>query len=172
MKEEIHRRTLVIGYGNPYCRDDGVGFYIVNGLRKRVGHPEIEADEDGLDGLGRVIDTVLLHQLVPEIASLLPAYQAVLFVDAHTGTIPEEVRLVPVVEEYGFHAVTHHLSPGMLLALARRQLGRVPEGYLLSVRGDDFDFGLGLSETCRRRADEAMERILSLLPGSSGVAAV
>ena len=166
MKEEIHRRTLVIGYGNPYCRDDGVGFYIVNELRKRLGLPELEADEDGLDGLGRAVDTILLHQLVPEIASLLPSYQAVLFVDAHTGAIPDEIRLVPVVEEYGFHAVTHHLSPGMLLAFARGQQGGVPEGYLLSVRGDDFDFGLGLSEGCRHRADKAEGRILSLLMAS------
>jgi hydrogenase maturation protease len=166
MKEEIHCRTLVIGYGNPYCRDDGVGFYIVNELRTRLGLPALESDEDGLDGLGRAVDAILLHQLVPEIASLLPSYQTVFFVDAHTGAIPDEIRLVPVVEEYGFHAVTHHLSPGMLLALARRQQGRVPEGYLLSVRGDDFDFGLGLSQSCRQRANEAAERIFSLLPSS------
>ena len=166
MKEGIHRRTLVIGYGNPYCRDDGVGFYIVNALRKRLGFPELEADEDGLDGLGRAVDTILLHQLVPEIAPLLPSYQTVLFVDAHTGAVPDEIRFIPVAEEYGFHAVTHHLSPGMLLAFARRQRGLVPEGYLLSVQGDDFDFGLGLSQPCRRRADDAVERIVSLLPSS------
>jgi len=38
-----------------------------------------------------------------------------------------------------------------------------PAGYLVSVKGEDFDFGLGLSEPCRIRADSAAQKILELL---------
>jgi len=105
----------------------------------------------------------MVHQLVPELAPSLANYQKVLFVDAHKGTIPEEVRIVPVQEEYGFHAVTHHMSPGMLLTLARQNNGVALPGFLISIKGEDFDFGLGISDSCRSRADMAIGRILTLL---------
>jgi hydrogenase maturation protease len=158
----MKERVLVIGFGNIYCRDDGVGFYVVNALRKRLGLPELGPDDDGLDELGNKVDALVLHQLIPETVSVVSNYQTVVFVDAHMGAIPEEVRWMAVQEEYGFHAVTHQMSPGMLLAMTRRIQGRTPSGFLVSVKGDDFNFGLGLSDACRFRADMAVEKILDL----------
>jgi hydrogenase maturation protease len=158
----MRNRTLVAGYGNVYCHDDGVALYIVNALRKHAGLGELQPDEDGLDDLGHPFDAVMLHQLVPELASVITDYEMVVFVDAHTGTISEEVRMVPVQEAYGFHAVTHHLSPGMLLWMTREAKGSFPSSYLLSVKGEDFDFGLGLSDLCRTRADLAIRKVLDL----------
>jgi hydrogenase maturation protease len=159
----VDKKSLIIGYGNVYCRDDGVGFFIINLLRKQWKLRELQPDEDGLDGLGQPIDTVLLHQLVPEVIPIVTQYQTVVFVDAHQGTIPEDVRVVRVKEEMGFHAVTHHMSPGMLLSMARQTHQVAPEAYLVSVKGEDFDFGLGLSEPCKLRAESAAQKILELL---------
>lgn len=155
-------RLMVVGYGNPYRRDDGVALHVINALRQRLGVPPLSPDEDGLDEVGRAVDTVMLHQLLPEMAQTFGEYQRVVFVDAHTGAIPDAVRVVPVEEGYSLEAVTHHLSPGMLLALARLTSGHTPEGYLVSVRGEDFDFGTELSEACRGRVGVAVERILDL----------
>ena len=160
-------QVLIIGYGNTYCRDDGVALYILNAIRKRADLNILQPDEDGLDQLGHPIDTIMVHQLIPELAPHLANYQKVLFIDAHHGTIPEEVRIVPVQEEYGFHAVTHHMSPGMLLTLARQNNGVAPPGFLISIKGEDFDFGLGISDSCRSRADMAIERILNLVEAKS-----
>jgi len=162
----MSKRSLIIGYGNVYCHDDGVALYVINSLRKRLGLRDLQPDEDGLDELGQPIDTVLLHQLVPETIPVLSQYQQVVFVDAHQGTIPEDVRVVRVKEELGFHAVTHHMSPGMLLAMARQTHHFAPEAHLVSVKGEDFDFGLGLSEPCRLRAATALQKILELLIGT------
>ena len=159
----MEHRSLIIGYGNVYCHDDGVALYIINTLRKNAGVRDLQPDEDGLDELGQPMDTVLLHQLLPEIIPTLSQYQRVVFVDAHQGTIPEEVRVVEVKEELGFHAVTHHMSPGMLLAMVRQTHHFAPMAYLVSVKGEDFDFGLGLSEPCRRRAEMATQRVLELV---------
>ena len=157
------RRSLIVGYGNVYCHDDGVALHIINRLRTQSGQPELQPDEDGLDDLGSFLDTILLHQLVPEIISVLPQSDKVVFVDAHKGIIPDDIRVVEVQEEFGFHSVTHHMSPGMLLAMARQAHHFAPEAYLISVKGEDFDFGLGLSETCRIRADAAVQKILGLV---------
>ncbi len=154
------RHTLVVGYGNPYRRDDGVAFYVANALRRGQGLRPLELDEDGLDDRGHPLDAVVLHQLLPEIAPVLADYELVVFVDAHTGVIPDDVRVLPVQEEYGFQAVTHHMSPGMMLALSRAARGQAPEAVLVSIRGEDFDFGEGLTEGCRARADKAVHLIL------------
>ena len=159
----MNKRSLIIGYGNVYCHDDGVALHIINRLRTQSGLRELQPDEDGLDELGNSLDTILLHQLIPEIITIVTQYDKVVFVDAHKGTIPDDVRIVGVKEERGFHAVTHHMSPGMLLAMARQTHPFVPEAYLISVKGEDFDFGPGLSETCRIRADAAVQKILELL---------
>jgi hydrogenase maturation protease len=156
-------RTLIIGYGNAYCHDDGVGLYVINQLRNRLGLRELQPDEDGIDEVGYGLDTIMVHQLIPEIIPVLADYPAVIFVDAHMGVIPDDVRVVPVEEERRFHAVTHHMSPGMILSMVRDMKGKAPSGYLVSVRGEDFDFGLGITEVCRRRADLAVEKILDLL---------
>jgi hydrogenase maturation protease len=161
-------RTLVIGYGNPYRRDDGVAFHVVNDLRQTLGAPPLQPDEDGLDDLGRGVDTIMLHQLLPETAPLFADYATVIFVDAHTGVIAEDVRVIPVQEEYGFQAVTHHMSPGMLLALARAANGKVPAGSLVSIRGYDFDFGQEISEGCKVNATVAAQKILDMTKSESG----
>jgi hydrogenase maturation protease len=156
--------TLIVGYGNAYCHDDGVALYIINELRHRLGIRELQPDEDGLDDLGHELDSILLHQLIPEIVPIVANYQLVIFVDAHGGSIQDDVRMVQVEEEHRFHAVTHHMSPGMILGMARK-MNIAPAGYLVSVRGNNFDFGLGLSDPCRRCADIAIQKILELEKG-------
>jgi hydrogenase maturation protease len=162
----MERKSLLIGYGNAYCHDDGVALYIINELRRRSGNRELEPDEDGLDELGHDIDSIMLHQLVPEIAPVAARYGEVIFVDAHSGTIPEEVRVVRIREEHQFHAVTHHMSPGMLMSMIHETTGILPSAFLVSVRGEDFDFGFGISDSCRAAANKAIQKIVGLL--SSG----
>ena len=161
-------RMLVIGYGNPYRRDDGVAFHIINALRKRLGLRALAPDEDGEEELGGPIDTLMLHQLLPELAPLLKDYEKIVFVDAHAGIIPDEIRVVAVREEYGFQAVTHHMSPGMMLALAREANGTAAsEAWLVSVKGVDFDFGTELSPACQGYAMAAAEKILAMAKNES-----
>jgi hypothetical protein len=51
----------------------------------------------------------------------------------------------------------------MILAMVRKMKEGGPPGYLVSVKGKDFDFGLGLSDPCRLRADMAIQKILGLI---------
>ena len=155
-------RTLVIGFGNVYRRDDGAGFAVLNAVRARLGRPPLGIDDDGFDDRGHQTDTVLLHQLVPELAEEVVPYDLVVFVDAHIGHVPEEVYEEELDVCYKSATVTHTLHPCSVLALTQELHGRCPRGVLLSIRGYDFEFGEGLSEGTTALIPEAADRILAL----------
>jgi hydrogenase maturation protease len=151
--------TLVIGYGNPSRRDDGVGLAIVNGLRRRSGLPALDEGSDGFDDLGRSLDTLFLHQLAPELAETLAEYDRVYFVDAHAGNYDEPVHRERLAVGAGPSLVSHHMQPGMLLALTAQVYGSAPEAELISVRGYDFDFGSTLSEVTAEGVEQVIEEL-------------
>jgi hydrogenase maturation protease len=155
-------KTLVIGFGNIYRQDDGVAFVVLNALRARLGQPQLGIDDDGFDELGHEIDTVLLHQLVPELSDIVSGYDQVFFVDAHVGAIDELIYESELEACYKSATVSHQLHPCTLLALCQDMYGRQPRGVLVSIRGYDFDFGEGLSERAAALVPQAVDRILAL----------
>lgn len=155
-------RTLVIGFGNVYRRDDGAGYVALNAVRARLGRPPLGTEDDGFDDLGHPIDTVLLHQLVPELAEDIVPYDLVIFVDAHVGQVPELVYEEELEVCYKSATVSHTLHPCSVLALTQELHGRCPRGVLLSIRGYDFEFGEGLSEATAALIPEAVDRVFAL----------
>ena len=156
------KRTLVIGFGNVYRRDDGAGYVALNAVRARLGRPPLSTEDDGFDDLGHPIDTILLHQLVPELAEDIVPYDLVIFVDAHVGQVPELVYEEELDVCYKSATVSHTLHPCSVLALAQELHGRCPRGVLLSIRGYDFEFGEGLSEATAALIPEAVDRVFAL----------
>lgn len=158
-------RTLIIGFGNRYRRDDGVAAVVVNAVREQLGRPPLGPLEDGFDDLGHAVDTVLLMQIVPELAELLASYERVIFVDAHTLNCSTPLREEWLQPQQRMPLVSHHVHPATVLELTQRMTGRAPQGVLLSLRGHDFDFGEGLSSQTATLVPAAAQRILSLCCG-------
>lgn len=136
--------TLIIGIGNPLRRDDGAGPLVAASDWSMV---EVEA--------------VAVHQLVPELAEAIARADRVVFVDAAVG--PDQGvawrRLDPSVAwELG-----HALDPAGLLGLAAVLYDRVPDAFLLTVPGEDFSHGEGLSATASRHCERARETLRSWL---------
>jgi len=154
-------RALVVGFGNVFRRDDGVAFAVLNALREQLGRPPLGVDEGGYDDLGHELDTLFVHQLVPELAEVVAMYDQVTFVDAHVGIIPDPIREKDVVACYESTQVSHQLSPSTLLAMARDLYESCPRGVLLSIRGYDFDFGEELSTQTAACVAESVDRILA-----------
>jgi hydrogenase maturation protease len=126
------RRTLILGWGNPGRRDDGLG-------------PALAAALGAMALPGVTVESG--YQLQVEDASEVARYERVLFVDAdRAGAAPFRIRrLEPDRSGPGFS--THSVAPGRLLALSRDLFGSEPEAWLMGIRGYDFDeFGEGLSE--------------------------
>jgi hydrogenase maturation protease len=152
-------RTLVIGYGNVDRADDGIAYHVVNALRRRLGQKPLADDDTGLQELGAQTDSILLAQLVPELIDMLADYDQVIFVDAHVRDDVPDLYCAPVSSEYVASPFTHHLTPGMLLALLHVLRQRDPVGYLVSIRGYDFDFHRNLSPVVEQLVPAAVEHI-------------
>jgi len=164
------KKTLVVGFGNVYRRDDGVGPAVVNALRRRQGRAPIDPEDDGYDELGQAVDTLVLHQLAPELAQVAAGYDLIIFVDAHVEELSDPLRVERLEACYKPPLVSHNIHPGTILQLAQTIAGQGrPAGVLLSLRGYDFDFGEGLSPSTAAQVPVAVERILGWVDGADPV---
>ena len=102
-----------------------------------------------------IVDLRCMLQLTPEIADDFNLYQKVVFIDAHTGSVAEDVHFEELSSRYQSSPLTHHLTPASCLAIAQALHGSVPVAVLVSVRGFEFGFHQGLSD-----------RTTALVPGA------
>jgi hydrogenase maturation protease len=152
------KQLLLLGYGNPDREDDGVAWHILRALTLKLGLAAPESYEDDFPELDRM-DCAFHLQLTPEMAEEISAFKYACFVDAHTGNIPEPVRLIDVESEFQASPFTHHLTPQSLLSMCQTIYGKKPEAALLSVLGHRFLFTRQLSEETARLVPEAVELI-------------
>lgn len=142
------RRVLLIGYGNPGRRDDGLGPALA-GRIEAEGIPGVSVESG--------------HPLMLEDAATIARFDVVLFVDADAkGHAPYSVTKIEPERTVG--VLAHSLSPGSLLALAEDHYERRPEAFLVGIRGYDFDgFGEGLTAAARENLESATEFVSSML---------
>lgn len=152
------KKLLLIGYGNPDREDDGVAWHILRELSKKLGLDAPESYEDDFPN-SDIIDFAFYLQLTPEMAEDINEYEYVGFIDAHTGSIPEPVRLIQVESEFQASPFTHHLTPQSLLSMCETIYGRKPEAALLSVLGYRFLFTRQLSEETAALVQQAVDLI-------------
>ncbi|MDJ0521349.1 MAG: hydrogenase maturation protease [Planctomycetota bacterium] len=135
-------RILLLGYGNPGRRDDGLGPAFADTIARR-----------GIEGVTVETD----YQLQVEDAPLIAEHDVVVFADA-TVQGPGPFTLTPVEARGEISFTTHSVSQGALLALARDHFQSKAEGWALAIHGQDFDgFGEGLSATAQANLAAALE---------------
>jgi hydrogenase maturation protease len=144
-------KITIFGYGNDSRMDDGVAF----SLAPRIA--------EYLEGRGHQVALSLEHQLLPEAAAELEGAEFAVFVDASMENTPEgfQVRSVQareILEGLNLHTV----GPDWILAMGLRINGRVPEAWLVTVEGEQFDFGDELTAACAERADRALHAFRAL----------
>ena len=152
------KKLLLIGYGNPDREDDGVAWHILRALAIKLGLPSPSSYEDEFREFPR-IDFAFYLQLTPEMAEDIRAYEYVCFIDAHTGSIPEPVRLIDVESEFQASPFTHHLTPQSLLSMCETIYGKKPDSALVSVLGHRFLFSRQLSLETEKLVPDAVELI-------------
>ena len=152
------RKLLILGYGNPDREDDGVAWHILRALTKKLGLSAPDSYEDEFPESTQ-IDFAFHLQLTPEMAEDIAGYEYVCFIDAHTGNIPEPVRLINVESEFQNSPFTHHLTPQSLLSMCETIYKKRPDAALLSVLGHRFLFTRELSEETASLVPQAVELI-------------
>lgn len=150
MRSSADNGTLIIGCGNPHRCDDGVGRYVIAQL------------ESKLAGSAKV-KTLAVHQFDVALADEIKNYDQVVFVDATLEELKDGwklTKLVPGEQKLNF---SHHLTPSSLLKLVEAIYKKRPTGWVLSIRGANFDFGTSLSPKVQRAADRAVEQMSRLI---------
>lgn len=152
------KKLLLLGYGNPDRQDDGVAWHILRAVTEKLSLPAPASYEEDFPEDPR-LELGFSLQLAPEMAEDISIYEYVCFIDAHTGNIPEPVRLIPVESEFQASPFTHHLTPQSLLSMCDAIYGKKPQATLLSVLGHRFLFSRELSEETTALVPQAVELI-------------
>ena len=137
-----HKKRLVIGVGNEYRRDDGIGIR----LAERVSRPGA--------------DVLTVSGIYPELAETLREYDMVVFVDAAIEGDP--VKLSRIYPEESSMPLFHQITCGGILALTEALYHTCPETWLLAVRGYDFEHGEGLTEKAQENLAQALKSMEEL----------
>ncbi len=151
-------RRVVIGVGNDFRRDDGLGPAVVDRLRKRQPvDPELAtvtlATSDGEPS--RMID-------------LWSGADLAVVIDAvHDTRVPAGHRYELSVDALpgaaGASTSSHSIGLGETVTLARA-LGRMPVRLLVfAVAGRDFGYGVGLTDPVAAAVDPLVERVRTSL---------
>lgn len=127
---------LVIGYGNPLYRDDGLGQEVVRRL--------VETLNTGAEALPAVS---IIHccRLTPELARRIGEADSVIFVNATPKGRRGGISRTMVARSPGAQPYTHSLTPAALMHGVCSMYDKCPDAYLFSVGGATFDYGDWLS---------------------------
>lgn len=151
---ETSSATWIIGLGNPQRSDDGLGPYIIQRLRQEFGEKDV----------GVIFQTFC--ELDPNIILDLRRSELVLFVDATPTPLDDGVYWSEVagwVEPLPY--LCHHYSPNFILGLLNHIYRCYPEAWLVSIEGENFDPGEGLTPKALERAERAVREITTFLSG-------
>jgi hydrogenase maturation protease len=139
--------TLIIGYGSTLRRDDGIGFLAAERLMDLL--PE---------------DSVIARQqLTPDLADDVSQVDRVIFIDACAKNAPGEIRteeVRPAGEDWG--AFVHEMSPGVLLDCVKQVYGKVPAAQLITIGGEDFSIGEGLSASVATAMETVVAQVSTI----------
>ncbi len=136
-------RILVIGYGNPGHRDDGLG-------------PAFAARLAALDLPGVTVESD--YQLSIEHAEAAARHDIVVFADAATDVAGDTAfYLRPIQPAPDAACFSHSLSPPAVLHLAIQCFAARPQGWLLGIRPVDLDsFAEGITPQAEANLQAAL----------------
>ena len=148
------QNTLILGIGNPFRRDDGIGPAVITRL-------QAEEHRDGFDVLDGGTDGLSLIEYIKE-------YEHVLIVDAvDMGVSPGEIRMFsPSEAKLIIHAdalSTHGFGLAEVIGLMET-LGITTKLQIVGIQAKDISFGEGMSPEVASQIDNILDLIKRHLP--------
>jgi hydrogenase maturation protease len=144
-------KILVLGVGNPFRRDDGIGPAVISHLKSewRFTDSKVDLLDGGIDGLS-LIDCI-------------EGYEKVLVVDAvDMGAVPGEVRMFsPEEAKLTIKAdtlSTHGFGLAEVIALMEK-LEMKPDMHIIGIQAKDVNFGEGMSPEVSSKIEEILKLI-------------
>jgi hydrogenase maturation protease len=149
------QKVLIIGYGNRFRTDDGVGVRAAESLAK-----EYSGDS--------AVRVVAAHQLTPEMAADIAEVDEVIFLDAAADGIPGTICKTPVTVDDTGELLAHNCTPSALLSIAQRLYGRSPLAVSLTMSAASFELGEYLSPAIEARMSELLDLAREIVSASRG----
>lgn len=143
-------RTVVIGVGNRWRRDDAVGLEVVDTLRERVDDSVHLVESDGeptrlLDSFGLAARVIMVDAVVS---------------GGPPGTI-HRFTDEELPKQMGIGQSSHLVQLVETIELGKL-LGRLPNGLvLIGIEATDFDNGEGMTEPVAAAIEDAVETVLT-----------
>ena len=150
-----NKKILFYGYGNPGRQDDALGIRFIEQMETWV-------DENGYKNIS--FDSN--YQLNIEDADTISGYDIVFFVDASMEQLEgfdiSEVEFSNAQVEFTMHAI----SPGVVLSLCKQIYNKVPQTYLIHIKGFEWEleFDKGLTPKAEENLQDALKFIQEKLP--------
>jgi hydrogenase maturation protease len=153
--ENILRKTLLVGVGNEYRSDDGVGLMIARKIHEKL------------------ISSLTVKEESGEGAALMEAWQRfqnVIIVDAvSSGATPGTIFRIDANKETVpikfFHYSTHTFSVSEAIELARVMNVLSPMLLVYGIEGVNFTAGVDISPPVKEAANQVIEQIVGEFEG-------
>jgi hydrogenase maturation protease len=152
----LMKRKLIIAYGNPDRQDDGAGWFVLQKTAQKIGVEFSSYNDDFYARLGNNPDFFFSLQLTPEMSDFIKNYDQVCFIDASVGTGSSDLKISPLIPEYQFSPLSHHMSPQSLLDISKSMNDYCPDSFLLTIPGKDFGFINTLSKHALTASEAAI----------------
>lgn len=130
MRNQDDLRSLLLGIGNSAREDDGIGWSFVDEVKKR----------NIFKG-----DYLYTYQLNLEEVELLLQYHRVIFVDAFKGELTNGFCFRECLPDPNSGFSTHLLSAEGLLYLSQSLFNYLPQAYMLSIQGYNWELNEQIS---------------------------
>jgi len=146
------KNILIIGYGNSSRQDDGIAPELINRLEKCINKQEIEN-----------IDLLSNTQLDIEDAYIISVKDIVFFVDATEENIDDFLITRVEAEDSGPGYSLHTVSPGFILQLCQTLYKKIPEAYLVHIKGYKWGIKDELSKKALKNIDKTLEVLIKII---------
>jgi hydrogenase maturation protease len=142
------KRILVIGYGNPYRADDGVGY------RAAMEYFARNSDRGN-------VHVIAAETLKPDVVEAMAEANLVVFVDGNNchgepGCIWQQ-EVLPDDKVDGVFA--HPLTPAIALQACKVIYRRRPDAVQLCLKGENYGFGSRVSPVVEAALPKLMTRL-------------
>ncbi|ARN83816.1 hypothetical protein B1812_19430 [Methylocystis bryophila] len=153
LNDDARPRWLIFAVGNPSRGDDALGPMLIDQL------------EQWLATAGALpMDLVLLTDFQWQIDNALDLknIDVAIFADASVRG-DASFETAPLAPQFDASHSTHALSPACVLAVAAQLGQNLPQAWLLSMPGRDFELGAPLSAEARSTLDDAFAYLCASL---------
>lgn len=140
--------TIIVGVGDSRRRDDGIGPYIVERL-------------EAILNISDAFRFFSVPGLTFDILGELQSADGAILIDSTADILEQGWRCATVMPGAGFmHLRMKHLNPAFASGFSNYLCHRKPPVWVLSVQGDDFGFGEGLTPAARKRVEKAFSHMV------------